>query len=36
MEEKEPIIKTVISNNLMRDDVVLVEEKEGDIVNLVQ
>ena len=35
MEEKEPIIKTVISNNLMRDDVVLVEEKEGDIVNLV-
>ncbi len=35
MEEKEPIIKTVISNNLMRDDVILVEEKEGDIVNLV-
>ena len=35
MEEKEPIIKTVISNNLMREDLVLVEEKEGDIVNLV-
>ena len=34
MEEKEH--KTVINNNLMREDGVHVEEKEGDIVNLVQ
>jgi hypothetical protein len=34
MEEKEH--KTVINNNLMRENSMNVEEKEGDIVNLVQ
>jgi hypothetical protein len=37
MDDKEHSkLKTVINNNLMREDGVHVEEKEGDIVNLVQ
>ena len=38
MEEKEAEKqhKTAVNNNLMREEGVTVEEKEGDIVNLVQ